>query len=59
MDTACLCNAEIPGSAHSDGWYHSLQISVIVVVAAERLVIDSGYFRGEVFMGIIILDSMC
>lgn len=37
----------------------TLQISVIVVVAAERLFIDSDYFRGEVFMGIIILDSMC
>lgn len=60
----CWCHADITGSAHSHGWLHSLQISVIVAVAVESLFRSpfpsgGGYFKGEVFMGIIILDSMC
>lgn len=38
---------------------NALHISVIVAKAAEKFRRDCGYFRGEVFMGIIILDSMC
>lgn len=35
-ETTHGCYADIPGSAHSDGWLRSLQISVMAAVAVER-----------------------
>lgn len=42
-----------------EGWQCSLHKSMILAVAAGRFPGDCDHFRGEVFMGIIILDSIC